>query len=64
MVSVQFEQPTYTYDETDGSAQVCLVKDAETATSFTVDNIVTEDGTAMGELLLNKLSWKYRKFRV
>ena len=48
VVRVRFAQPEYLYRETEGVAQVCLVKDLETAITFAVDSFTTPD-TALGK---------------
>ena len=44
---VRFEEPEYLFREELGLATVCLVKDLETATSFSVDSTTTEN-SALG----------------
>ena len=49
VVLVEFEQATYNVIESTGVAEVCLVKNAETAESFEVVGITTAEGTATGQ---------------
>ena len=47
---MEFEQATYNVIESTGVAEVCLVKNAETADSFeVVVGITTAEGTATGQ---------------
>ena len=48
VVRVKFEEPSYTSSEDSGQVTICLVKDLETASGFTVES-VTSDNTAKGE---------------
>lgn len=50
VVRVRFAQPEYLYRETEGVAQVCLVKDLETAVTFNVNSFTTQD-TALGKCM-------------
>ena len=47
-MTVEFEQPAYSVLENVGAAEVCLVKDLQTARSFVVSDITSADGTATG----------------
>ena len=48
VVRVRFAESDYLYRETEGRAEVCLVKDLETAVAFDVDSFTTPD-TALGK---------------
>lgn len=48
VATVSFEFPSYTFAEDIGTAQVCLIKDAQTAGPITIDDITTSEGTATG----------------
>ena len=45
---MRFEQASYTFSEAAGVAEVCLIKETETAVSVVVKDITTADGTATG----------------
>ena len=45
VAEVSFERPSYTVNENDGVARICLLKDLESAVTFSV-NTDTVDGSA------------------
>jgi phosphoribosylpyrophosphate synthetase len=48
VVTITFEFSSYTVEERDGVAMVCLIKDVQTSDSIIIDDITTSPGTATG----------------
>lgn len=51
VVRVRFVEPEYIFREETGLSTVCLVKDLETAVSFEVNSITTQN-SALGKILI------------